>query len=102
MFMPEFDFHEVKKNIIIFQKENGNNFTLLIIFIVKSLQIELLAQIHYYNPQSTGINLQSPQSDLTPWILTLVLALCLLVCTLPDPHSEDCFCRAQGCKTGLA
>ena len=40
-------------------------------FLVKSLQIELLAQIHYYDPQSTGINLQSPQSDLTPWILTL-------------------------------
>ena len=36
----EFDFYEVKKNIIIFQKENGNTFTLLIIFIVKSLQKE--------------------------------------------------------------
>ena len=35
-----FDFYEVKKNIIIFQKENGNTFTLLIIFIVKSLQKE--------------------------------------------------------------
>ena len=34
-----FDFYEVKKNII-FQKENGNTFTLLIIFIVKSLQKE--------------------------------------------------------------
>ena len=31
---------EVKKNIIIFQKENGNTFTLLIIFIVKILQKE--------------------------------------------------------------
>ena len=30
-----FEFYEVKK-IIIFQKENGNTFTLLIIFIVKS------------------------------------------------------------------
>ena len=29
-----------KKNIIIFQKEKGNTFTLLIIFIVKSLQKE--------------------------------------------------------------
>ena len=29
-----------KKNGIIFQKENGNTFTLLIIFIVKSLQKE--------------------------------------------------------------
>ena len=37
-----FEFHEVKKNlfVIIFQKENGNTFTLLIIFIVKSLQKE--------------------------------------------------------------
>jgi hypothetical protein len=36
----EFDFYEVKKNIIIFQKEKGNTFTLLIIFIVKSFQKE--------------------------------------------------------------
>ena len=35
-----FDFYEVKKNIIIFQKEKGNTFTLLIIFIVKSLEKE--------------------------------------------------------------
>jgi hypothetical protein len=36
------DFYEVKrkKNVIIFQKENGNTFILLIIFIVKSLQKE--------------------------------------------------------------
>ena len=41
MFMPGFEFYEVKKKIvIIFQKENGNTFTLLIIFIVKSLQKE--------------------------------------------------------------
>ena len=36
-----FEFYEVKNKIgIIFQKENGNTFTLLIIFIVKSLQKE--------------------------------------------------------------
>ena len=35
-----FEFHEVKKIFIIFQKENGNTFTLFIIFIVKSLQKE--------------------------------------------------------------
>ena len=35
-----FEFYEVKKFVIIFQKENGNTFTLLIIFIVKSLQKE--------------------------------------------------------------
>jgi hypothetical protein len=40
MFMPGFDFYEVKKNIVIFYKEEGNTFTLLIIFIVKSLQKE--------------------------------------------------------------
>ena len=37
------EFYEVKKKknfVIIFQKENGNSFTLLIIFIVKSLQKE--------------------------------------------------------------
>jgi hypothetical protein len=35
------NFYEVKKKyIIIFQKENGNNFTLFIIFIVKSIQKE--------------------------------------------------------------
>ena len=35
-----FEFYEVKKKIfvIIFQKENGNTFTLFIIFVVKSLQ----------------------------------------------------------------
>ena len=35
-----FEFYEVKKIVIIFQKENGNTFTLLIIFKVKSLQKE--------------------------------------------------------------
>ena len=35
-----FDIYEVKKNVIIFQEENGNTFTLFIIFIVKSLQKE--------------------------------------------------------------
>ena len=35
-----FEFYEVKrkKNVVIFQKENGNTVTLLIIFVVKSLQ----------------------------------------------------------------
>ena len=36
-----------KKIVIIFQKENGNTFTLLIIFIVKSLQKSKIAQIYY-------------------------------------------------------
>ena len=55
-----------KKNIvIIFQKGNGNSFTLLITFIVKSLQKSKIAKIYYHDPQSAGINLQSLQSDLT-------------------------------------
>ena len=36
----EFDFYEVKKIIVILQKEKGNTFTLIIIFIVKCLQKE--------------------------------------------------------------
>ena len=56
-----FEFYEVKKLIvIIFQKENGNTFTLLIIFIGKSLQKEQnstnLLQL-LINPQSAGIQL---------------------------------------------
>ena len=35
-----FDFYEVKKNVIIFQKGKRNNFTLLVIFIMSSLQKE--------------------------------------------------------------
>ena len=35
-----FVFYEGKKIVIFFQKENGNTFTLFIIFIVKSLQKE--------------------------------------------------------------
>ena len=42
----EFDFYEVKKIIIIFQKEKGNTFTLLIIFMAKSLQKEQRRKIH--------------------------------------------------------
>ena len=61
-----------EKKKCIFQKENGNTFTLSIIIIVKSLQKEQIAQITYYEPQSAGINLQSPQSVSTPRRLTLV------------------------------
>ena len=74
MFMPEFEFYEVKKKLLsFFKKKNGNTFTLLIIFIVKCLQKELIAQFDYYDPQSAGINLQSSQSDSTPWTLALAL-----------------------------
>ena len=40
-----FEFYEVKKIVIIFQKDRGNTFTLLIIIIVKCLQKEKIAQI---------------------------------------------------------
>ena len=56
----------------IFRKENGNTFPLLIIFIVKSLQKEQNStNLLLYDSQSARINLQSPQSDSTPWTLTL-------------------------------
>ena len=60
-----FDFYEVKKNIIIFQKEKGNIFNKF--YSEKSK----IAQIYYYDPQSAGINVQSPQSDSNPLRLTL-------------------------------
>ena len=37
-----------------------------------------IAQIYYYDPQSAGINLQSPQSDSTSWTLTLEGALTII------------------------
>ena len=45
-------FYEVKKIdfVIIFQKENGNTFTLLIIVLEKSLQKEQIEQITQYDP----------------------------------------------------
>ena len=72
MFMPGVWFLWFKKKKkSIFQKENGNTLTLLIIILVKSIQKEQIAQITQYDPWSTGINLRSTQSDLTPQILTL-------------------------------
>ena len=53
-----------KKNIIIFQKEKGNTFTLLIIW--KVFKKSKIAQIYYYEPQSVGINVQSQLSESTP------------------------------------
>ena len=41
-------------------------------FIVKVFKKSKIAGIYYYDPQSAGINLQSPQSDSTPWTLTLM------------------------------
>ena len=45
------------------------------ILMVKKLQIELyIAQIYYFDPQSAGINVQSPQSATTPRRLTYKLS----------------------------
>ena len=44
---------------------------LLIIFTVKSLQKEQNSKNLLLRPQSAGIDQQSPQSDSTPWTLTL-------------------------------
>ena len=60
----------------------GNTFTLLIIFIAKSLQKSKIAQIYYYEPQSAGRNVQSPQSKSTPRRLTLLLMLMVSLLTL--------------------
>ena len=76
-----------KKNTIIFQKQKGNSFTLLIIFIVKSLQKEQNSTW----PQSVGINLLSSQSDSTSRFseglenirfttLFFLFILCLIIC----------------------
>ena len=46
---------EVKK-IIILQKENENNFSTF-----NHFKNRKIAQIYYYDPQSAGINVQSPQ-----------------------------------------
>ena len=64
----EFDFCEILKKIVFLK--SGKYFYTFNHFIVKSLQ-KKIAQIYYYDPQSAGINMQSPQSDLTPWTLTL-------------------------------
>ena len=50
---------------IINVQQKANAFTVLIILIVKSLQI------CSYDPQSAGINMQSPQNATTPRRLTL-------------------------------
>ena len=68
-----FDFYEVKKKYYFFFFKKKREI-LLIIFIVKSLQKEQNSTnllLHMYDPQSAGINLQLPQSDSTPWTLTL-------------------------------
>ena len=49
---------------------------------MKSLQKEQIAHITQYEPQFAGINLQSPQSDLTPWTLTILLGVDYVIATI--------------------
>ena len=53
MFVLGIEIYELKKNIVIFQKDKG------------------IAQIYDPQPQSAGINMQSPQSESTSRRLTL-------------------------------
>ena len=82
MFMPGVWFLWSKKNII-FQKEKGNTFTLLIIFIVVSLQNSKMAQFTYYEHESARINLQSSHRESTRRRLTLCTSL-----TFPDASCD--------------
>ena len=69
--------------ILIFQKEKGNTLTLLIIFIVKSLQKQQNSTNLLLCPHSAGINVQSPQSDSTPKRLALYFKLnCIIILIL--------------------
>ena len=73
------EFNEVKmkkKIVLIFQKENGNTFTLLILFIVKSLQKE---QNSTNIPPICRHKRKSPQIETTPRRLTL-LSLLKYIC----------------------
>ena len=51
--------------LLLFKKKMG------ILLQWKFFKKSKIAQIYYYDRQSAGINLQSPQSDSTPWTLTL-------------------------------
>ena len=50
-----------------------------------------IAQINYCDPQSAGINLQSPQSDSTPWTLTLQLTHFTLSFYQIEPYKKGPF-----------
>ena len=58
----EFDFDEVKKIYYYFSKRKGKYFYIFNHFYSqKSSKKSKIAQIYYYDPQSAGINLKSPQ-----------------------------------------
>ena len=53
-----------------------------------------IAQISYYDPQSAGINLQSPQSATTPRRLTLKTGQ-IQTQLLSNSDQLNCSCRQQ-------
>ena len=68
-----FDFYEVKKKYYCFSRRKGKYFyTFNNFYSEKSSKKSKIAQIYYYEPQSAGLNVQSPQSESTPRRLTLV------------------------------
>ena len=65
-----FDFYEVKKNTLFFKKKRRILFHFSSFSYRKVFKQSKIAQIYYYDPQSAGINVQSPQSEPTPKRLT--------------------------------
>ena len=76
MFMPGVWILWSKKKNHYFSKRKWKTFTLLIIFIVKSLQREQNSTNILLWPQSAGVNVQSLQSESTPRRLTLRINSC--------------------------
>ena len=65
-----FESYEVKKNCYYFSKRKWKYFYTFYHFYSEKSSEEQNSTT-YYEPQSAGINLQSLQSDSTPWTLTL-------------------------------
>ena len=83
MFMPVFKFYEVKKKLLLFFKKKMEMLLHFLSFLQwKVFKKSKIAQIYYYEPQSAGITLQSPESETTPRRLTLNLPLMFLVLLL--------------------
>ena len=77
MFMPGFEFYELKKkNCYYFSKRKWKYFyTFNHFYSEKSSKRAKQQKSTTMTPQSAGLNLQSPQSDSTPWTQTLAFTL---------------------------
>ena len=72
MFMPGVWILWSKKKLLLFFKKKMEILLHFLSFLQwKVFKKSKIAKLYYYDPQSAGINLQSPQSDSTPWTLTL-------------------------------